>query len=204
MKTAVVTGASQGIGRAIADRLKTDGWRIWNFSLPDHVEDYKNCDYFMRCADSCDLLVNNAGVCKLTSFDELTPEEWHQTIDINLTGVYNMSRAALPFLKRCGGDIINISSRAGVYAHPNHAAYCASKAAVMALSEVMSMDLRKFGIRVGYIMPGVVATRLAGIEPQEWFLQPSDVADTVMAMVNMPRRASLGRVEIKPSFQPFK
>jgi 3-oxoacyl-[acyl-carrier protein] reductase len=202
VKVAVVTGASQGIGKAIAEALRADGWAVENFSLPRDVRSYKQCEDFMRDMGEINLLVNNAAICKLTAFNALMPNEWHETIDINLTGVFNMSHAAINHIHN--GDIINISSRAGVYAHPNHAAYCASKAAVMSLSEVMSMDLRKFGIRVGYIMPGVVATRLAGIEPQEWFLQPSDVADTVMAMVNLPRRASLGRVEIKPSFQPFK
>lgn len=202
MKTAVVTGASQGIGKAIADRLESDGWKVHRFSLPDYdVTDYSQMVEAMNIVGEYDLLVNNAGICKLQSFEYCTPQDWRATMAVNLDGVYNASRAALPYLHN--GDIINISSRAGVYAHPRHAAYCASKAAVMSLSEVMSMDLRKFGIRVGYILPGVVATRLAGIEPQEWFLQPSDVADTVFAMVNLPRRASLGRVEIKPSFQPF-
>lgn len=202
MKKAIVTGASQGIGRAIKLRLESEGWEVHNFSLPADVRDYAQCKSFCDFLGHVDLLVNNAAICKLTPFDQIEPDEWRETIDINVTGVYNMSRAAVPHLT--DGDIINISSRAAVYAHPNHAAYCASKAAVMSLSEVMSMDLRKDGIRVGYILPGVVATRLAGIEPKEWFLQPEDVAEAVMAMVNLPRRASLGRVEIKPSFQPFK
>ena len=95
---------------------------------------------------------------------------------------------------------INIASRAGAYGHAGLAAYCASKAGVMQFSEALALDLRPLGIRVGYIMPGTVATGLGGVHPiEDWQIPPDDVGRAVVAMWNMPRTSALGRVEIKPS-----
>lgn len=199
---AVVTGTSKpdGIGAAICAALRANGFHVFGMDKNDGVDvrDYANVRRFMSEVGPFDVLVNNAGIAIQKPFERFTPDDWAETLGVNLTGVYNCCHAAIPYLTN--GDIINIASRSGAYAHPGLAAYCASKAAVMVFSEALGLDLRKFGIRVGYIMPGKVATNFVGEPKQPWMIAPDDVAETVLHMIRLPRRASLGRVEIRPSF----
>lgn len=206
MKTAVVTGTTKpdGMGRAIADLLQDNGFDVVALDKQNgmDVTNYALMDGAMQVAaqktGKIDLLVNNAGIGIQKPFEDFTPEDWNAVIGVNLTGVYNCCKAALPHIH--GGDIINIASRSGVNAHAGLVAYCAAKAGCVMFSEALGLDVRKFGIRVGYIMPGKVATNFVGEEKQPWMIQPEDVAKTVLYMTNLPRRTSLGRVEIKPSF----
>lgn len=199
---ALVTGGHRGIGLAVRNQLQ----RLANFDICysydlESGNDVANYDQFARhiaAIGKIDLLVNCAGVCIFKPFSEMTLQEYERTINVNLLGVMNCCHAAIPHLK--GGDIINIASRAGAYGHAGLAAYCASKASVMQFSEALALDLRPLGIRVGYIMPGTVATGLGGVHPiEDWQIPPDDVGRAVVAMWNMPRTSALGRVEIKPS-----
>lgn len=202
MKKAVVTGTSKpdGMGRAIMDLLSDNGFDVIGIDKQNglDVTDFNMMQAALSNLGKIDLLVNNAGIGIQKPFEDFTVEDWNQTVGVNLTGVFNCCKAALPHLH--GGDIINIASRSGVYGHPGLVAYCAAKAGVVMFSEALGLDVRKFGIRVGYIMPGKVATNFVGEEKQPWMIQPEDVAKTVLYMTNLPRRTSLGRVEIKPSF----
>ncbi len=106
-----------------------------------------------------DILVNNAGVGIFTDVASMTPDQWAEVIDTNLTGVFNACHAALPHLRRRGGGyIINISSLAGKNPFKGAAAYCASKAGLNAFSEALMQEVRYDNIRVSYVMPGSVAT----------------------------------------------
>ena len=202
MKKAVVTGMSKpdGIGAAVNKMLSDDGYTVYGLDrqLGMDVTDFRHMEHVFGKIGQIDLLVNNAGIGIMKPFEDFTVEDWNATIGVNLTGVFNCCKAALPHIHN--GDIINIASRSGVYAHAGLAAYCASKAGVMAFSEALGLDLRKFGIRVGYIMPGKVATNFVGEEKQPWMIQPEDIARTVLHMAKMDRRSSIGRVEIRPSF----
>ncbi len=110
-----------------------------------------------------DILVNNAGVGVFANVADMTPKQWSEVIDTNLTGVFNTCHAALPHLKqRGGGYIINISSLAGKNAFAGAAAYCASKSGLNAFSEALMQEVRYDNIRVSYIMPGSVATGFSG------------------------------------------
>ena len=120
----------------------------------------------------------------------------------NLTGAFNFCKLALPLLKKAQGTIVNIGSRAAVYAHPNLVAYAATKAGLMQFTEALALDLKQYGIRVGCVMPGIVDTRLSPTACVDWAIQPEDVADVVLSMVQMNPRASLGRVEIRPTMRP--
>jgi NAD(P)-dependent dehydrogenase (short-subunit alcohol dehydrogenase family) len=112
-----------------------------------------------------DILVNNAGVGVFEKVSEMTPVQWADVIDTNLTGVFNACHVALPHLRRrSGGFIINISSLAGANPFVGGAAYCASKAALNAFSEALMQEVRYDNIRVSYVMPGSVATGFAGAE----------------------------------------
>lgn len=200
---ALVTGGHGGIGRAICDELK----RLANFDIcysfdaenGNDVRNYNQISLHLRALGKINLLVNCAGVCQQRNFADMLPEDYVRTVDVNLLGTMNACHAAIPYL--AGGDIINIASRAGAYGHAGLAAYCASKAGVMQFSEALALDLRSRGIRVGYIMPGTVATGLGGVHAIDEATQipPRDVARAVVHMWNMPRTSALGRVELKPS-----
>ena len=114
-----------------------------------------------------DILVNNAGVGIFTNVADMTPAQWAEVIDTNLTGVFNACHAALPHLRRRGGGfIINISSLSGKNPFAGAAAYCASKAGLNAFSEALMQEVRYDGIRVSYVMPGSVATGFGGGDPR--------------------------------------
>ena len=230
-KVAVVTGSTRGIGRAIAEALAGQGARVVvSARRPADVErtvgemrqagqdvrgkacdvrKYSDAESLMRFAaegwGGLDILVNNAGIGIFGHVAEISPEEWDQVIDTNLTGVFYCCRAAIPFLRqRGGGYIINISSLAGKNAFPEGTAYNASKFGLEGFSEALMLDLRYENIKVSYIMPGSVATQFAGREPSErdaWKLAPQDVAQVVLDLLAHEKRALPSRVELRP-FQP--
>jgi NAD(P)-dependent dehydrogenase (short-subunit alcohol dehydrogenase family) len=154
-----------------------------------------------------DVLINNAGVGIFTEVGSMTPDQWSEVIDTNLTGVFNACQSALPHLRRRGGGyIINISSLAGKNPFKGAGAYCASKAALNAFSEVLMQEVRYDNIRVSYVMPGSVATGFSsGDETKgaDWKSSPDDVADAVMHLLRSSPQSIQSRVEIRPS-QPRK
>jgi NADP-dependent 3-hydroxy acid dehydrogenase YdfG len=150
-----------------------------------------------------DFLVNNAGVGVFTDVASMTPEQWAEMIDTNLTGVFNACQAALPHLRRRGGGfIINISSLAGKNPFKGGAAYCASKAGLNAFSEVLMQEVRYDNIRVSYVMPGSVATGFSSgddTKGADWKSAPEDVADVVINLLQHNPRSLPSRVELRPS-----
>lgn len=150
-----------------------------------------------------DILINNAGVGIFATVAEMTPGQWSEVIDTNLTGVYNACHASLPRLKaRGGGYIINISSLAGKNAFTSAAAYCASKSGLNAFSETLMQEVRYDNIRVSYIMPGSVATGFSdGDESRgaDWKISSEDVADVVLDLLKSDARSLASRIELRPS-----
>ena len=232
MRTAIVTGGSRGIGLAIAQAILRDGGRVMitgldrarvdgaitelqTIAAADRVAgaavDVRDRAAVERLISDTvarfggfDTLVNNAGTGVFVDVAAMTDEEWHQVIDTNLTGVFYATRAAIPVLKRAGGGwIINIASLAGRNYFPKGAAYCASKAGVVAFSEVLMQEVRFDNIRVSCVMPGSVATDFAGLssktEDESWKLTPDDVAQAVLDLLRHPSRSLPSRVEIRPA-----
>jgi 3-oxoacyl-[acyl-carrier protein] reductase len=228
-KTAVVTGATRGIGRAIARSLAEAGAQVaicgrtadgvsravaevnaeTGGSLISgeaaDVSKWDECERFFGTVDKrfggLDILVNNAGVGVFRSVAEMDPAEWHRMIDLNLNGVFYCSRLALPlFAKRGGGYIIQISSLAGKNAFAGGSAYNASKFGVNGFSEAMMLDVRYDNVRVSYVMPGSVDTGFSGRGGDaSWKIASEDVAQVVMGLLRMPARTLVSRVEIRPS-----
>ncbi len=227
-KIAVVTGGTRGIGRAVAQRLLREGASVAVCSRSrENVQAFvKECQgevagrvygeaadvskledvqRFFASVDArlggLDFLINNAGIGIFKSVADLTPEEWHRTIDLNLSGVYYCSHEGLPRMRnRGGGCIINISSLAGKNAFAGGAAYNASKFGLNGFSEALMLDHRYDNVRVSYIMPGSVDTDFgprAG--SAAWKIQPEDVAEVVSMLLHMPVRTLVSRVEIRPS-----
>jgi 3-oxoacyl-[acyl-carrier protein] reductase len=233
-KVAIVTGGSRGIGLAIARALLDRGASVAIMATSDATlkaaaaelrkvtrlevlsirADVRRQDEVEAAIDAAvrqfgglDVLVNNAGVGVFRSVADTSSDEWHQVIDINLTGVFYCCRAALPHLqKRRGGWIINVSSLAGSNAFPEAAAYCASKAGLNAFSEALMQEVRHDGIRVACVAPGSVRTGFSGRASgnDEWKLAPEDVAEVVTDLMAYPARSLPSRVEIRPARPPRK
>lgn len=234
-KTAVVTGGSKGIGYAIADALAAAGCQVMisarneeevqqaaralterhGGSVAGMVCDVRQHDHVRRMIAATverfgrlDVLVNNAGVGKFAPMGELTPDDWHQVMQTNMDGVFYCCHEAIPHLRQHDDSwIINIASLAGKNPFPGGAAYNASKFALVGFSEALMLDVRQFGIRVNYIMPGSVATHFNDHTPNAqdaWKIQPEDIADLVMQLVTFPSRSLPSRIEIRPTKPPRK
>ena len=226
-RTALVTGGSRGIGRAVTEALLEAGARLAicgrNASAIDEtvaslgsdgnligkvcdVGDYDQVrDLFAFVKDSfggVDILVNNAGVGRFGRVDQLSVEQWRETIDTNLSGTFYCCKEAVPqMIERGGGFIVNIVSLAGKHTFAGGAAYNASKFGVNGFTEAIMADLRHEKIRVCQIMPGSVQTDFggSGVEGADWKLDPHEIARTVVHIVNSPERNLVSRVEMRPS-----
>jgi 3-oxoacyl-[acyl-carrier protein] reductase len=227
-KHAVVTGGTRGIGRAIGDHLLRAGAAVAIcgrtrqsvdravtelkqstggdvFGIATDVSNQDHVARFFEAVDSrfggLDILVNNAGAGVFRGMQDLTLEDWRNTIDLNLTGVFYCCHYALPLLrKRGGGYIIQISSLAGVNAFAGGAAYNASKFGLNGFSEAIMQDLRYEDIRVSYILPGSVDTDFSPRGGRaDWKIAPEDVAQVVVNLLRMPARTLVSRVDMRPS-----
>ncbi|HVF30672.1 MAG TPA: SDR family oxidoreductase [Pyrinomonadaceae bacterium] len=233
-KAAVVTGGSKGIGYAIAEALLKEGAAVLvcgreardvksaveTLSAHGAVKgaacDVRSEDSVREMLERCvtkfggiDILVNNAGIGYFgTTVEAMTCEQFRQTLETNLFGVFYACHHAIPLMRnRGGGYIFNISSLAGQNPHAKMAAYNASKFALNGFSEALMQEVRHDGIKVSYICPGSVNTAFGGDEPapeKAWQLQPEDIAKVVVDLLNFDPRALPSKVEIRPSQPPKK
>ncbi len=149
-----------------------------------------------------DVLIANAGVGHFVPIDQMTSAQWHDTIDTNLTGVFNSVQAAIPMLKESQGYIITVASLAGTNFFPQASAYNASKFGLVGFSQAIMLDLRPFKIKVTTIMPGPVATYFNNHIPDEkdaWKIQPEDIGKLVIDLLTMNPRTLPSKIEVRPS-----
>jgi len=229
-QVAIVTGGSRGIGFAVARSLVAEGVQVavtgrdaahlsaarpkLEAAGPSSVEtlqaDVRSYDDVKRAVDATvarfgglDILVNNAGIGIFKEVAAMTPAEWSEVIDTNLTGVFHACRAALPHLRRRGGGfIINVSSLAGKNPFAEGAAYCASKSGLNGFSEALMQEVRYDNIRVSYVMPGSVATGFSSgdaAKGADWKISPDEVAEVVVNLLRHNPRSLPSRVELRPS-----
>jgi 3-oxoacyl-[acyl-carrier protein] reductase len=230
-RTALITGASRGIGLAIAEKLGAMGARL---SLcARHEEQLNTAAANLRRANievvtvradvtreadvsaavtrtnealgDIDILVNNAGIGLFRPAHEASEAEWDTVLDTNLKGVFLASRAVAPqMIRRRSGDIVNISSLAGKNAFAGGGVYCASKWGLLGLTYCMAEDLRGYGIRVFSICPGSVATEFSphpGKDPNK-MLQAQDVAHAVAMVLTAAPGSFLSEVLLRPTQKP--
>ena len=149
-----------------------------------------------------DVVVNNAGVGIYGDLESVSDEDWRTVMETNVTGPFQVMRAAIPRLRQArGGWIINIASLAGANPFAGGGAYCASKAALIALTESAMQELRGDNIRVSVVLPGSTATKFSGRSggDDSWKLSPDDVAEVVVDLLRHPARSLPSRVEIRPA-----
>ncbi|MBS0000413.1 MAG: SDR family oxidoreductase [Cyclobacteriaceae bacterium] len=154
-----------------------------------------------------DVLVANAGLGEFVSIEEMTEEQWSETIGTNLTGVFNSVKASIPELKKTGGYIITIGSLAGTNFFAGGSAYNASKFGLVGFSQAIMLDLRHEGIKVSTIMPGSVASFFNNHDPNSgdgWKIQPEDIGELVVDLLQMNPRTLPSKIEVRPSVPPKK
>ena len=148
------------------------------------------------------MLVANAGVGHFAPIDSMNEKDWKETIDTNLTGVFNSVKASIDALKKSKGYIITIASLAGTNFSENGAAYNASKFGVVGFTQAIMLDLRKYGIKVTTIMPGSVATYFNDHHPSDadaWKIQPEDIGQMVADLLHLHPRVLPSKIEVRPS-----
>ena len=231
-KVALVTGASRGIGYAIARRLGRMGGRV-AICARDQAKleqsasslrgegietlavqtDVTRGDQISSLVQKTqqefgpiDILVNNAGTAVFGPFQEFGESEWNTLMDTNLKSVFLLCRAVAPeMIRRQTGHMINIASLAGKSTFAKGAIYCASKWGLLGLTGSMAEDLRGYGIRVSAVCPGSVATDFpgqGGEKDASRFLQPDDVAHAVAALVTQTAGSFISEVHIRPTRKP--
>jgi NADP-dependent 3-hydroxy acid dehydrogenase YdfG len=228
-KVAFITGASRGIGAAVARALSAEGVKLGlasrsgdDLGLPEalglqcDVRDATGIEAAVSATverfGRLDILVANAGVGAYGPFLELRPEHLEEMIDVNVRGTLYAVRAALPHLLAGGeGDIVTVASEAGRRGLPYEAVYCASKFAQVGFTRALDHELRERGVRCTNVCPGGVATDFAmgegrgrrpGMPELAGMMRPEDVADVVLFVLTRPRNHRILEAALRPVTEP--
>jgi NAD(P)-dependent dehydrogenase (short-subunit alcohol dehydrogenase family) len=228
-KVILITGGTKGIGLGVAQSLIKEGAKVAVTGRSEHtavealrilelskngkamsiVADVRKGEDLQRAVAAViekwgklDVLVANAGVGHFSSIESLTEEQWHETIDTNLTGVFLSIKASLPELKKTKGYIITMASLAGTNFFAGASAYNASKFGLVGFTQAVMLDIRSLGIKVTTIMPGSVATNFDNHTPSEadaWKIQPEDIGQIVIDLLKMNPRTLPSKIEVRPT-----
>lgn len=224
-KVALITGGTKGIGFGIAQAMLSHGMRVaitgrnlasaqeaskllgdGVLAIASDVTEYasqeKAVAQVLEQWGRLDVLIANAGVGHFAPIDELTPEQWNDTLNTNLTGVFYSVKASLEALKNTKGYIITISSLAGTNFFARGTAYNASKFGLTGFTQALMLDLRNDDVKVTTIMPGSVSSHFGGRSPDEgkdWRIQPEDIGQITIDLLKMHPRTLPSKVEVRPS-----
>ena len=193
-KVAIITGGAQGIGKAATIKYVNEGasvavWDIdekkgtdfcqgltadgfnaqfFKVNVADYNDVKENVEKVLSAFDKIDILINNAGITRDGTLKKMTPEQWQQVIDVNLTGVFNCTQVvSVKMLEKGSGRIINASSVVGLYGNFGQTNYVATKAGVIGMTKVWARELGPKGINVNAIAPGFIATEMVKAMPEK-------------------------------------
>ena len=226
-KTAIITGASKGIGRSVAIALAQAGANVvlaarnsemlsgvqreigpTAIAIPTDVTSENSVRNLVieseRKFGTVDILVNNAGVGIFSSVVDMKTDDFESMMNVNLKGVFLCSRAVLPLMmRRKGGEIINIASLAGKNSFSGGSVYSATKWGLIGFARSLMLEVRDHNIRVVTVCPGSVNTGFADKDRNDpEIIQPEDVADTVLFALTMPHRVNVSEIDVRPTIRP--
>lgn len=229
-KVAIITGGTKGIGYAIAKAMLQEGMNVAitgrshdtanraakALGHSDQIigieADVRNYESQQKVVSEVvnkwgkvDAMIANAGVGHFVNIEDMTPEQWYEVIDVNLTGIFFSTKASLAALKKSKGYLITVSSLAGTNFFAKGAAYNASKFGAVGFSQAVMLDVRSAGVKVSTIMPGSVATHFDNhtvTEKDAWKIQPEDLGQLVIDLLKMNPRTLPSKVEVRPSMPP--
>lgn len=225
-KTAIVTGASSGIGAEFSKALADKGVTVYGLARRKaKLDEVKNVvgdnfisveldvtkrkevdawvDHTLGSDASVDILVNNAGFGKFGNIDELPVEDWEGMLNTNLSGIFYLTRRVVPLMKSSPDvcHIVNIASVAGLIGNPQIAGYNATKFGVRGMSEAMMKELRPFGIKVSCFYPGSISTEFfshSGGSTHPNMMSPADVAKTLIYVLETPDNFLIDEIVMRP------
>ncbi len=232
-KVALITGGSKGIGLGIAEALLEQGMKVAITSRSEEtakaaardldrnednvlgiaadVRDYESQQKAVAAVlnkfGKIDVLIANAGLGHFENISDMSVQQWNETIDTNLTGVFYSVKSSLKALKDSKGYIITVSSLAGTNFFEKGTAYNASKFGLTGFSQALMMDLRQDDVKVSTIMPGSVSSNFGGRNPDEgldWRIQPEDIGQITVDLLKMNPRTLPSKIEVRPSKPPVK
>ena len=230
-KSALITGGTKGIGYGIAEALLKQGINVaitgrskatadeaakkLNSKGNDRAQaigleaDVRNFESQQKAVQdtvqqfgSVDIVIANAGLGHFGSVEDLSVEQWKETIDTNLTGPFYSLKASVDQLKKNKGYFISISSLAGTNFFKGGSAYNASKFGLTGFTQAAMLDLRDHGVKVSTIMPGSVSTHFNGNEPDAddaWKIQIEDIGELVVDLLKMNPRTLPSKIEVRPT-----
>jgi NADP-dependent 3-hydroxy acid dehydrogenase YdfG len=225
-KTAIITGASSGVGFAFTSALVNKGvtvyglarnfdahkkmqGRLWDSFIPIALDitDRSAVETWVKQTFSVDhlpnILINNAGSGRFGKVDEISREQWHQMIDTNINGIFDLTSLIIPLMKQAdeSAHVVNMGSILGMVGNPEMSGYCASKFAVRGFSEALFKELRYDNIKVTCLNPGSIETDFfvdSGVTPHNNMLQPSDLANTLVHILETPDNMLINEITLRP------
>ena len=210
-RSLLITGTNRGTGRAIAEKFQEKGYKIASLNrtlsrkpllgefacdLADKAAVDQVCGNAIRYLNGIDVCILNAATRRLTGIEEMANVDWDDSIETNLSSTFRIVRHCIPEIKKSGGMIIILGSQAGSFPFEGGAAYCATKAALEAFTEVLIKETRPMGIRTLLVVPGAIRNRPD--DQDDGKISPHSLADLIMRIIDLPEDLLVSRIELRP------
>lgn len=224
MSVAVITGCNRGLGSGIRDILLKNNFIVYGLnrnikdeftndidinpfinnykSLKVDVSSYEEVQEMCKNLPQVDLLVLNAGIRRFSEIKNMNIQDWNDSVNTNLNGVFYVAKQLIPKVIEAKGDILIIGSHSEKYTFEMGGAYCSTKGALKEFAEVLMQEVRYHDVRVSYLSLGSIKNRDHGIE-EEWKLKPIEVGETILKIHELPKNIMIPYLDIRP-IKPLK